>query len=228
MKQRINRDKAAGITAALVLHAVVLYGLWSYHIIPPPSEVLTVFVANLNMPSQVKTAEPVVPKPAPTVPEKQETPRPDAPLTPQVLTSPVPAVSPSEPLVPLPPVAKVAPAVVATRPANVAVPNQMPAAASQPVQLTGELSISCPERPGPAYPKLSARFGEQGKAILLVELDELGRVINASVKTTSGFPRLDEAAISAVKNWHCTPARRNGAAVRAVALQPFNFTLKGR
>lgn len=99
---------------------------------------------------------------------------------------------------------------------------------SQPIILSGELSVSCPDRSAPVYPRQSSRLGEQGKAVLLVELDELGRVINVAVKTKSGFPRLDEAAVNAVKTWHCTPAKRNGVAVRSVALQPFNFTLKGR
>jgi len=101
-------------------------------------------------------------------------------------------------------------------------------AAVQPIHLKDELSVSCTERPAPVYPRLSTRLNEQGKAVLLVELDELGRVTAATVKTTSGFPRLDEAAINAVKTWHCSPARRNGVPVRSVAQQPFNFILKGR
>jgi protein TonB len=102
------------------------------------------------------------------------------------------------------------------------------ATAPQPLLLTGELSVSCTERTPPSYPKQSLRLGEQGKTVLLVELDELGRVITVDVKTKSGFPRLDEAAINAVKTWRCSPAKRNGVAVRSVALQPFNFSLKGR
>jgi protein TonB len=62
---------------------------------------------------------------------------------------------------------------------------------------------------------------------VLVELDELGHVINVAIKKKSGFVRLDEAAIAAVKTWRCNPAKRNGVAVRTVALQPFNFVLKG-
>jgi protein TonB len=31
-----------------------------------------------------------------------------------------------------------------------------------------------------------------------------------------------------VKNWRCHPALRNGEPVRAVALQPFDFILKGK
>jgi protein TonB len=98
----------------------------------------------------------------------------------------------------------------------------------QPLHLGGELSVSCSERPAPAYPKQSLRLGEQGKTVLLVELDELGRMITVEVKTKSGFPRLDEAALNAVRTWRCTPAKHNGIAVRSIALQPFNFTLKGR
>jgi protein TonB len=95
------------------------------------------------------------------------------------------------------------------------------------VLASGELSVSCSDRTPPVYPKLSLRLGEQGRTLLLVELDERGRVANVSVKAGSGFSRLDEAAINAVKNWRCTPAMRNGVAVRSVATQPFNFALAG-
>ena len=98
----------------------------------------------------------------------------------------------------------------------------------QPVQLSGDLSVSCPERTPPSYPKQSLRLGEQGKTVLRVELNESGRVEQVAVQSSSGFPHLDEAAMTAVRGWHCTPAKRNGTAVRSVALQPFNFTLKGR
>jgi periplasmic protein TonB len=105
----------------------------------------------------------------------------------------------------------------------------MPEAAStRPVPLATELSVHCSERPAPAYPRLSQRLGEQGQTVLHVELDELGKVAKVRVQTTSGFSRLDEAAVSAVKSWHCSPAKRNGQAVRSVASQPFTFNLKGR
>jgi len=47
------------------------------------------------------------------------------------------------------------------------------------------------------------------------------------VNKTSGSQRLDEAAIAAVRTWHCHPAMRDGVPVHAVALQPFNFILEG-
>jgi protein TonB len=225
-----NRDKAAGLAAALFLHFILLYGLWSYHIIPPPTEALTVFVSYINPAAPAKVAEPATPKPAPQAPEKQAAPRTVAPAAPQLLTSTAPVTSPSQPVSPPPPVANAVPAPV---PVSTFVPAESPAqlggtTGSQPLLQSGELSVNCTERTPPAYPKQSLRLGEQGKTVLLVELDELGRVANVTVKTKSGFPRLDEAAINAVKTWHCTPAKRNGVAVRSVALQPFNFALKGR
>jgi protein TonB len=226
----INRDKAAGFAATLVLHFVVLYGLWSYHIIPPPSEALTVFVSYINPASPAKVVEPTVPKALQPAQVRQEAPRTVTPAAPQLLVSTAPVTSPTEPVAPPPPVAKTLPAPVAVStfvPAGS--PTQQGAVAgSQPVLLGGELSVSCTERTAPAYPKQSLRLGEQGKTVLLVELDELGRVANVLVKTKSGFPRLDEAAINAVKSWRCNPAKQNGIAVRSVASQPFNFTIKGR
>jgi len=101
---------------------------------------------------------------------------------------------------------------------------QMPAG---PVTLTSELSVSCPSLTAPTYPAISRRMGEEGKLILRVELDESGRIENARVVDSSGYDRLDNAALEAVKSWQCKPAMRNGEPVRAVALQPFNFVLQG-
>jgi protein TonB len=52
-------------------------------------------------------------------------------------------------------------------------------------------------------------------------------VDTAVVIDSSGYPRLDEAAMTAVKDWHCRPPLRDGLPIRAIALQPFNFVLQG-
>lgn len=93
--------------------------------------------------------------------------------------------------------------------------------------LTSELALVCPERRPPPYPSVSRRLGESGRVLLRVELDESGRVVKARVVESSGFARLDSAALTAVRNWRCTPPRQDGHPVGAVALQPFDFTLDG-
>jgi len=222
----ITREKAIGFAAALLIHTVILGLLWRYQIIPPPTETLTVFVNCIrNTEPAQKTPEP--PKPAP---QPQPAAQPVAPPVPQLMTSSAPVTSPAQPIAPPPPVKPPPPATVSAPviPAAPPVTFAPPVAPARPVTLGNELSVNCQERTPPVYPKQSIRLNEQGKTVLQVDLDESGRVVAATVKTSSGFSRLDEAAISAVKTWHCTPAKRNGVAVRSTALQPFNFTLKGR
>lgn len=236
----LDRDKAAGFTAALFLHLIVLCALWNYQIMPRQSEPMTLFVSLVNpvTPEKALPPQPVMQKSAALKPAlaRKEAPGPMTPVMPPGLTGPTPVTAPAKPVeLPLPVVRQHSAASVASVASVASLPAVTPAvkapaavAGSSSLLLNNELSVSCTERTPPVYPKQSLRLGEQGKTVLLVELDELGMVSGVNIKTKSGFPRLDDAAISAVKTWRCTPARRNGAAVRSAALQPFNFTLKGR
>jgi protein TonB len=152
----------------------------------------------------------------------------EKPVTPppQQLVAQAPVVLPAEPVAPPPPLPVPQPKIEA--PIEPAPPPPPPAKPAGPVVLSGELAIICPERTPPSYPSLSRRLGEEGKAVLRVELDETGQVDRASIKTSSGYARLDETALFAVRHWRCNPAKRDGVAVRAVAIQPFNFVLEGR
>jgi len=100
------------------------------------------------------------------------------------------------------------------------------ATANMPIHLDGELSVLCSERPEPSYPAISRRLGEEGKVVLRVELDEQGQVGRVSVENTSGHPALDRAAEGTIHHWHCNAPKRNGQAVRAVTIQPFQFSLR--
>lgn len=63
----------------------------------------------------------------------------------------------------------------------------------------------------PEYPPASRRLGEQGTVILDVLVDETGRAIDAKVVQSSGFPRLDEAALAGVKtNYRFAPGTVDG------------------
>lgn len=201
----IGPERIAGIAAVVALHAAVLYVLWGHRIPVAQDEVVTLFVDTITLP-------PPVPKEAPR-PVRMERPRAAERPQPQLVAEP-PVVSPAEPQAPPPPPVPV-PAAEA--------PAAKPAG---PVTLGGELAVACPERSAPAYPPQSRRLGEEGKVVLRVELDEQGAVSAAQVATPSGFARLDEAALAAVRRWRCAPASRDGRPVRAVALQPFKFVLQ--
>lgn len=208
--------RLAGFFVVLAVHGAVLYSLWQYRFLPTQSETTTLFVNLLREPPKPKPFKPPLPKP-----QAVKRVKPIEPPPPQQLVVQAPVVSPSEPVAPALPTPKIEAPFEPAPPPSSAEP-------AAPVALAGNLAMVCPERTPPAYPSLSRKLGEEGKAVLRVELDENGLIDRATVKTSSGYARLDEAALSAVKHWRCNPAQRQGVAVRAIALQPFNFVLEGR
>ena len=211
MPLRLEWDKLAGIALVAALHAAALWGLWSHRLIPMPQEGLTLFVDFIAPPLPKKAAEP--PRREPPKPRAEEKPQP------RQLVAEAPVTSPADVIAPAP---RPASAVTAAEPGPAA-----PPAPATPIGLGAELSVSCPERTAPTFPLMSRRMGESGVTVLRVELNETGQVSAARVATSSGYARLDEAALAAVKSWRCNPAQRNGQPVRAVATQAFKFLLQG-
>ncbi|MBI4829066.1 MAG: energy transducer TonB [Nitrospinae bacterium] len=205
LKRTLAPDKAAGLITVLALHGIILAGLWSYQI-AAPKEALTVFVNFINPPAPEKpAAPPQAPKPRLPLEQKAEPLAARAPVT--LSDEPVTEPPPPEPVIESAP---------------------EPVAPMEPVALASQLAVVCPERAAPRYPLQSRRLGQQGRVTLRVELDETGAVAAAAVSSSSGYPKLDEAALAAVTAWKCAPVTRDGAPARAVALQPFDFILEGR
>ena len=209
MAWRLPLDRLVGLAFVLALHAAALYGLWQHRLIPSPQEAMTLFVNFIAPPAPEKKEEPKLPPPKPKPIEKPQ---------PRQIIAETRVIAPTDYIAPPPP-EKPAPESVIQAP-----PMPLPPG---PMALSSELSVACPERSAPAYPAQSRRLGETGVVVLRVELGESGNVALARVDRSSGYPRLDEAALAAVRTWRCTPATRNGHPVRAVALQPFNFILNG-
>lgn len=209
-------NKIVGLFVVVAMHGALLYAAMSYKLIPPPQEAVTLFV-NLINPPPPKKEEPPPPEPPKPLPKKVELvkERPiERPQPAPVLVAEAPVTSATEPVAP-PPIIVAPPELVAEAPARPA----------QPVMMSSELSLACPQRTSPDYPAISRRLGEQGQVKLKVELDETGHITSASVAESSGYKRLDAAGLAAVKNWRCNAATRDGHAVRAIALQPFDFIL---
>ncbi|MCF8187045.1 MAG: energy transducer TonB [Sulfuritalea sp.] len=211
-------SKLSGLAMVLALHGALLYAAMSYKLIPPPQEAVTLFVNLINPPKKVEPP----PEPPKLPPKKVTLVKPQPVLQPKpepLLVSNAPVVAVNEPVAPPPPVVPAPPA-----------PEPVVEAPVKPatVTLSSDLSVSCPQRAMPNYPAASRRLNEQGLVVLRVELDETGHITSARVETSSGYKRLDEAGLAIVKTWHCNAATREGKAVRAVALQPFDFILEGR
>jgi periplasmic protein TonB len=215
------RPRLVSLLLVLALHAAALYGMWCEQLRPSPVTVSTLLVNLVASAEEKETPKPqpqAKPKPKPrrqppTAPEARQ-PVDEAPSSAAIDYAASPSTSPSsEEPESIPFAAVLAPATTAPLPLA-------------PVNLSTELSVACPQRAAPIYPAKSRRLGEFGVVMLRVELSETGHVALARVQSTSGFGRLDEAALSAVRNWHCSPAMRQGQPVRASALQPFRFVMQ--
>ncbi len=221
LEQRQRFISLPGLLFVIAVHAALFYFLWNQRLIPHPEQAMTLFAELITPPAPV-TPPKALPEPAPVKlqPAKQPVVKPKQEQL--AAKSPVPTEKKqAEPALEPP---KPAEQVKESVPAPAATPKP---ASTAPVTLSSELAVSCPKLTPPEYPAISRRMGEEGKLILRVELDENGHIDNAKVLNSSGYERLDAAALSAVKNWQCNPSLRDGQPVRAVALQPFNFVLQG-
>jgi periplasmic protein TonB len=63
------------------------------------------------------------------------------------------------------------------------------------------------------YPDASKRAGEEGRCIVLAHVAASGQILDASIQTSSGFPRLDEACLKGVKGQKALPGMEDGKPV---------------
>jgi len=77
----------------------------------------------------------------------------------------------------------------------------------------------------PDYPAMSRRRGEEGEARVSFVIGQTGTIENVVLTKSSGWPRLDGAALDAVRSSTCKPYVENGVAVRVRTIQPYPFEL---
>jgi protein TonB len=82
------------------------------------------------------------------------------------------------------------------------------------------------QNPPPDYPSLSRRLGEEGRIILRVLISPEGLPRDIQLQASSGFPRLDQAALQTVRRWRFAPAMRGEEPLAAWVLVPIRFNLE--
>ncbi|SEP86234.1 outer membrane transport energization protein TonB (TC 2.C.1.1.1) [Solimonas aquatica] len=75
----------------------------------------------------------------------------------------------------------------------------------------------------PEYPSISQRLNETGSVVLQLLVGVDGRVSDAKIENSSGYPRLDEAAKRALSLCKFTPGTENGQAVPMWAQLKYTF-----
>lgn len=77
----------------------------------------------------------------------------------------------------------------------------------------------------PSYPNLSRRLREEGIVLLEILIRADGTVGEIKLKESSGFKRLDDAALKAIASWRFQPATQNGQPIDFWYEQPLEFNL---
>ena len=98
-----------------------------------------------------------------------------------------------------------------------------PAVPAQPD--TEPTAIGYGQHASVSYPHDSLKAHEQGTVMLLVLVGVDGMVEDIKIDKSSGYARLDRAALNAVKTWSFNPASHGGVAQRAWAKVPISFSM---
>ena len=137
---------------------------------------------------------------------------------PSGVNNPAPAPNaPTGTIDPRPPAAPVA--------APVAAAQAAPAPASSSAVQLPSSDADYLQNPKPAYPSISRRLNEQGQTTVRVLIGTDGQPQRAEIAKSSGFARLDEAAVAAVLRWRYLPGKRGGVAEAMWFNVPVNWVL---
>jgi protein TonB len=192
---------------AIALHALVLF-CWDSH--PRAVEIQDVAEGSLEVelfegPPAVESAPPDEPaEPIEEIPQPEPSPQ-EAPSEMPILPAPEPS---PEPMATPQPSPKPAPRKVAqaSTPAKKGVANSPASGAltKGAPEGTGRQLIGKPTyivKPSPAYPVESRNAREQGLVVLRITVNATGRPTHVVILNSSGYPRLDRAALEA--GWRC-------------------------
>jgi len=204
------RLSATGLGGVVLVHLLVLTALVQLNVIPLPTPLAVLSVSLLSPVPDVKPQREIVP-PRPKPVERR--PLPTLQPLPQ-LAAPAESPSPSPVAVAPAPTPVAAPAPIVAPPAPVAAPTPP------------RFDANYLDNPKPHYPPISRRVGEQGKVVLRVHVAADGSATDVQLHTSSGYTRLDDSALAAVRRWKFVPARLGQEAIAAWVLVPIAFTLK--
>lgn len=157
--------------------------------------------------------KPVVKQQKPIIKKQEPTPKPIA-IEKEV----------AQPVVTEAPLTPAAPVVVAKEFEVVEAPPP-PKAIAEPVVEPPRFGAAYLHNPAPDYPQMARRLGQQGRVLLKVLVAENGTAETVVLATSSGFEKLDQAAIEAVKKWSFISAKRSNEAISAYVLVPVKFSL---
>lgn len=228
---RLHISRNAAIALAVVLlHVGFVWGLQSGLLMRAVEVVIPVeLMSQIIEPQAPKLAPPPTPPaPPPAPPSAQKKAVAKAPS----VASPLPAAIADPGPAPNAPTGTAAPQPAAT-PTPAPTSEPVTGAPTAPIAPAAPPAVQLPssnadylQNPSPPYPAISRRLNEQGKTILRVLIGADGQPQRAEVSKSSGFDRLDQAAVNTVMRWRFVPGKRGGVAEAMWFNVPINWVLE--
>ena len=214
--------------SVVLLHLAALWALQSGMLrraaeVVVPAQVLSEFLSEPQPQAPPSQPAPALPAQRPARPTQPPAPPTPSHPSPPVMAAPqAPAATSTTPA----PAPAAVPSAVAAPPASAsATPAATPATAPARLELPSS-DAAYLNNPKPAYPVMSKRLGEQGKVVVRVLIGADGIPQRAELRTSSGYDRLDQAALATVLKWRSIPGKRGGVAEAMWFNVPINFVLE--
>jgi periplasmic protein TonB len=203
--------------------AVHLVGGWALLQMDAVREAVAQVVPVL-MVDVIAPAEPLPPPPPPP-PPPQAAPRRVAPApAPVIAAAPTPAAAPATFVAPPPEPAP--PQQIAPAPAPPAPPAAAPAPPAPPsIRQVPASSVRYVKQPDLNFPALSKRARESGTVVLRIIVDVNGHLKEATVERSSGFERIDQAALRDIRSARFAPRMEDGKPVEISTVAALAYEL---
>lgn len=209
----------------VLLHGVVLAGMLNYQSVVAKPE------TTAATPMTVRWVTPA------------EEPKPELKAEPQPIAEPLPPpaevkkpspvkMKPKPPEKRKPVVKQVQPQIKPQIVPPVSVPAQPVKQASETVDIAPppveapKFNAAYLSNPAPVYPRRSRMLEEEGVVKLKVHVSAEGNALGVQLFKSSGFFRLDDAALAAVQNWRFVPAKRGDQSIEGWVIVPVSFKLR--
>lgn len=213
----------------MLLHVGFIYALYSGLLLRAAQLVIPVVALS----QFIEPPQPEQPKPPKKIPP--------APLLPTAKPPPKPAITKAPAVVAPLPIAIADPTPAINAPLGATLPQSAPAPIAAPVAAAAiapsgppaTAAVQLPssdasylQNPRPPYPPISRRLNEQGSTVVRVLIGADGLPQSAEIAKSSGFSRLDDAAVNTVMRWRYVPGKRGGMAEAMSFNVPINWVLE--
>lgn len=212
-----RRALVAGVLGA---HVLAAWGLLQVESVRQAVGEVAPLVVDLLAPPK-PPAPPPLPPPLPPPPKLVKLPPPPPPI---IAAAPSPAAASAAFVVAPPPPEPPPPEVVQAPVAPLAPP--APPAAPPPPRTIPATAVEYLDPPAPTYPAASRRLGESGRVLIRVEIDTAGHARQVQLTRSSGSPRLDDAALAAVRAARFKPYTEDGRPLVVWTTVPIVFELE--